>query len=183
MAKQDCRTMVPRTSGDCEHFWSHMDKSGGPDSCWLWTGSKDKKGYGQWHIRRGNERGKFRAHRMAYFLAYGIDPGSLFVCHTCDQPACVNPKHLWCGTNTDNMRDCVSKGRKKWNANHTYRKNPELIDCGEKIWSARLTGADVIEVRRLRATGWLLRELAAKFGTSEAHISRIILRKTWKHIA
>jgi len=79
----------------------------GEDDCWPWLKGRNKKDYGRFAFRDT----EFQATRIAYKLATGTDPGPLFVCHSCDNPCCVNPKHLWLGTNTDNIRDCVSKHR------------------------------------------------------------------------
>ena len=90
-----------------QRFWEKVDKRG-DDECWEWTGAKT----------RPNAYGYFRvsgslavAHRVSYELAYGGIPEDKQICHTCDNPACVNPSHLFVGTHTDNMQDKVAKGR------------------------------------------------------------------------
>ena len=94
---------------DKHSFWKKV-KVGKDDECWEWLACKNKKGYGffrvNWILRR--------AHRFAWTVTYGKIPEGLFVCHRCDNPGCCNPKHLFLGTNTDNMVDMISKGRASW---------------------------------------------------------------------
>lgn len=86
------------------------------DSCWIWHGSKMGKGYGQTHYPPGIQS---YAHRFAYQLFNGPITDGMEVCHSCDNPACVNPAHLWLGTHHDNIMDSVKKGR--WNKNRKRR--------------------------------------------------------------
>lgn len=88
-------------------FWTKVDRSDGPDACWPILGFRDKDGYGQ---ARLNGR-KYRAHRLAWELAFGPIPGWTQVLHHCDNPPCCNPAHLFLGTQSDNRWDCVTKGR------------------------------------------------------------------------
>lgn len=89
-----------------DRFNSYVDKSG---SCWNWIGGTYEGGYGNFYY----EKKSWRAHRWSIKFLGGKDPGSLFVCHACDNPSCVNPEHLFLGTNEDNMRDASKKGRLK----------------------------------------------------------------------
>lgn len=90
------------------HFWSQIDRSGGPRACWEWQGGKRFDGYGT-----AVHFGLQGAHRIAWYYAHGA-PGRKYVLHTCDNPSCCNPSHLYLGTHQDNMRDMVERGRQMW---------------------------------------------------------------------
>jgi len=175
--------MLAFTVSEIERHLSCVDKSGGEDSCWLWMGHITPKGYGEFVGRRGGEKWKFRAHRVAYFLEYGVDPGSLWVLHKCDNPPCCNPKHLWLGNNTENNRDSSAKGRKKWKEDHLWRQHPEAVLRGERNGHSKLTETNVVEIRKLYAEGLHKDEIAAKFGVTPTAIWYIVTRKTWKHVS
>ncbi|NTW50648.1 MAG: HNH endonuclease [Chlorobiales bacterium] len=85
-------------------FWAKVRKT---EYCWEWVAAKNEKGYGVFGI--GKETDK--AHRIAWRLLVGSIPKYLFCCHRCDNPACVNPGHLFLGTNKDNVDDMIRKGR------------------------------------------------------------------------
>jgi hypothetical protein len=97
---------VGRTKPIEERFWKFVDK-GKDDECWNWIGAKKDNGYGV--IGLGKKL--IRAPRLSYTIAYGEIPEGKFICHRCDNPSCVNPKHLFLGTNQDNMNDMCDKGR------------------------------------------------------------------------
>src|ERR1035437_7925574 len=104
-------------------FWNKVQKT---DSCWIWSGTKTKSGYGQ--ITMGKKHTVY-AHRVSYEMHKGAIPDGYYVCHTCDNPSCVNPEHLFAGTNSDNILDAVSKGR------HVSQAHPELLARGDRSGS------------------------------------------------
>lgn len=143
-----------------ERFWSKVDV-GELDECWEWLAGKDRNDYGQFWVRRG----LWQAHRVAWVLTYGPIPEGLFVCHHCDNSSCVNPYHLFLGTNADNVADSARKGRRA---------------KGEKNGSSKLTKEEVLDIRDLYATGeWTQQELADEFGVSNPAISYLLSRRTW----
>ena len=89
-----------------ERFWQYVHKT---EACWLWTGVKDGNGYGM--IQDTSAGRALRAHRVSFEMAYGPIPEGKIILHECDNPPCVNPKHLRCGTKRDNALDAVAKGR------------------------------------------------------------------------
>src|SRR4051794_14535196 len=103
--------MRPKCS-PAERFWSKVDIRG-PEDCWPWTASKLPRGYGQ--IYHSGLRRPVAAQRMAWELTRGAIPPGLGVLHSCDNPPCVNPAHLWIGTDADNHADMVAKGRNSCN--------------------------------------------------------------------
>ncbi len=144
-----------------KRFWAKV-KVRGPDDCWEWTGAAIK-GYGI--IRMGRGRQKYLAHRISYFIRRGVDPGDKCVCHTCDNPRCVNPAHLWLGTLGDNNLDAIQKGRGQAR--------------GEQHSHAKFTEQDVREIRK---SGEPHRSIANQYGVCKTTISRIKCGKRWKHV-
>jgi len=136
--------------------------------CWIWSGWKNKDGYG---MKRVSYKGE-RVHRLAWEIAYGKIPPSMQICHHCDNRACFNPDHLFMGTNLDNMRDRDSKGRSSG-----YQPR------GENHSLSKLTDKQIIEMRNEYAAGKTsFRLLASKYNMSRINIINIIKRKSWKHI-
>lgn len=135
-------------------FLSYVKKT---DSCWLWIGAKNRRGYGKMCFE-GNLHAT--THRVSYQIFKGPITEDMFVCHSCDNPSCVNPDHLWLGTPQDNKTDQLEKGRGGF----------------------KLKSKDVLEIRRLHATSIRSVTIARLFDVSQSAISNIINRRVWKHI-
>lgn len=141
-----------------DRFWSKVDKSG---ECWTWTASTNPKGYG-WFGYGGKLQ---LAHRVSWQLAYGPIIGELNVLHSCDNPPCVRPDHLFLGTNGDNNADRHAKGRSA---------GPR----GEKNGATRLTANDVAYIRSLRGQV-KQKDLAMYYGMTQAGISHVQTGRSW----
>jgi hypothetical protein len=152
-------------------FWSRVDTSSGTDTCWLWTGKLDKEGRGRISIG-GKGGATMIASRFSWVIAHGRTiPLGQQVCHACDNPTCVNPTHLFLGTQLDNIRDCISKGR--------FSPPPKLI--GIQNHSAKLNERLVAIIReRYAAGGTSHLRLAKEYGVSETTIRFIIIGRIWR---
>ncbi len=150
-----------------ERFWEKVDKTTTPEGCWLWTAAKVSNRGGSmygWFDGRG-------AHRVSWEIANGPIPIGIEVLHHCDNPLCVRPAHLFLGTQSDNLLDCVSKGR---------------MGMGRR---AKLTLSQVKEIRKAYAVKQGLPQqsriitfgqLAERFGVAARTIRHIVNNETWK---
>lgn len=142
-------------------FWQMVSKS---TTCWNWTGSTYPHGHGMFNIHWG--KSPIRAHRFSWEIHRGRIPSGMCVLHKCDVPACVNPEHLFIGTQLDNVRDMISKKR------HAF---------GERNGHSKLKIRDILLIRKLWPS-LPQYKLAKKFGIDQGHVSNIIRGKAWKTI-
>jgi hypothetical protein len=155
---------VKLSQSDIDRFFQKIRKT---DSCWLWTGALYGAGrYGQFWAKGDMHL----AHRISWMIHFQEIPKGFFVCHKCDVKQCVNPDHLFVGSPADNIDDMV---RKK-------RCNPPI---GERSGTAKLTTAQVLEIRRKYAGGNVTqKELGILYGVADTAICRIITGRRWAHI-
>lgn len=140
--------------------------------CWAWTGAKNENGYGV--IGRGRRgEGNAKAHRLSFeiFHAVQLNPQQV-ICHRCDNPACVNPDHLFVGTQQDNLADMVSKER---------GSTPPLLR-GTENPKAKLNEHLVRRAFRLREDGLSTYRIADELGVSRPAICSVLNKKTWRHV-
>jgi hypothetical protein len=146
-----------------ERFWAKV-RVGAPDECWEWTGMRGPapNNYG-FMFKSSNPRRWYRAHRLSYELHRGPIPEGMHVCHNCDNPPCCNPAHLFLGTHADNMRDRREKGR-------TGAEKRRGVANGR----AKLSDAQVAEIRRRHKAGESQSALGREFRVRQGHISRLV---------
>lgn len=141
------------------NFWMRVNKT---DGCWLWTGVKTAKGYGQYQWSTGAR--DIRAHRISFRYLIGEIPPEMLVCHTCDVRECVNPDHLFLGTAKDNLDDMVSKNR--------Y--------VGEAKYNAVMTEEDVRFIRSNLPLG--IKRLSTLLRKPYSTVSNVYYGTSWKHV-
>ena len=142
-------------------FWSKANKIS-PNDCWEWIGSRTIKGYGLFCIEGKN----MRAHRLSWQVANGEIPEGLCVCHHCDNPSCVNPNHLFLGTNQDNTKDRVRKGRSAFGVKHGRSM---LNETKVRVIRAYYPSISAVQLAKI-------------FGMARSSIGKVVRRETWTHI-
>jgi hypothetical protein len=147
-----------------ERFWRYVNKTT-PDLCWEWQGPRNHAGYGI--LKLGQQT--WLATRLLWTWMNGPIVEGMCVLHHCDNPACVNPAHLWLGTRADNNADKYHKGRHR-------------VGIGERARQAKLTASAVKWIREAYQGGMSQTAIAQHLGVNQTSISRVVLRQTWRHI-
>lgn len=142
-----------------KNFWSRVKKT---KTCWLWQGARVPAGYGSFQYTKGTNTS---AHRVSWIATFGNIPQHLYVCHICDVRLCVNPKHLWLGTNRQNIQDRDRKGR---------------AAIGTRNGQSKLNWVKVRSIRSLHKHGHSCISISKIHGVSDNVISRIVRGKLWK---
>jgi hypothetical protein len=156
-----------RTNADVAgRFWDKVRKAG-PDECWEWTGHKQNE--------EGHDYGSLQldgravgAHRISYWLATGIFPTNMCVCHHCDNPSCVNPSHLFLGTPLDNTADAISKNRML-----------HAVMRGERNPNSKLSEGHVALAKKYVEAGWTYRSIARLLNIHHSTIANIMAGRRW----
>lgn len=144
-----------------------------PSGCWHWTDAPDRYGYGRLQIKKK----AVKAHRVSYALHNGDLPADRQVCHSCDNPICVNPTHLFLGTNLDNVTDAKEKGRRT--------EKPGAPHPGERNGRAKLTEAIVVDLLARHARGEIKSAAAEarKLGVNPCIVQGILRGTKWAHLS
>lgn len=140
-----------------------------PWECWEWKANKLPSGYGQWQISHAKYQKHWLAHRFSYqYYKNDILEEDDVVCHTCDNPSCVNPEHLFKGKQKDNIEDKINKGRQL---------------CGSRVPNSKLCENDIITIRKLLKENELKQTKIAKlFNVSDSRITEIKKGRGWRHV-
>lgn len=148
-------------------FWKNVTP-GSTDDCWEWQGYINDSGYGELRCGTGP---LLRAHRVSYEIYKGVIPPNMHVCHSCDNRRCVNPAHLWVGTDADNVHDMDNKGRRVI-----------VPHYGEDHGMSKLTKEKVLQIRQLAQSGVSYEEIGRRFSISGVHAGRVAKGECWAHI-
>lgn len=167
--RPSCSQAFERHASVEQLFWDRVDATVGADACWPWLGATRPDGYGRLSVRSAGLVVHLRASRVSLEIALGrpLETG-MQACHTCDNPPCVNPRHLYEGTPAQNTADSLARAR---------------FPFGDRHGHARLTAAKVAAIRERLSAGALQRVVAAEYGVSEATIGDAGSRRTWAHVA
>lgn len=152
-----------------ERFWEKVN-IGGPDECWIWFGNKQPKGYGLITVKGRS----LKAHRLSWEMANGSQvPHGEFVCHRCNTPSCVNPKHLYVASNNENQADSWKRGT---------RVGAHIGCYGERSPSHKLTEEKAKEILALKKCGWKQKAIARHYGIHQSTVSDVVTGRCWPHL-
>ncbi len=174
---QQWKPIPALTEEEKQRFYTKIDRSS-LDGCHPWTGMLSDSGYPIFCIKRR----RYRATRVGWFLAHGIDPGPKLILHSCDYPPCMREDHLHDGTNKQNMREAFERGRFATGARNGRNTHPERHAIGEAVKGAKLTESKVLEIRERYAKGETGIDLAKEFGVQGLVVHRILKGLAWKHV-
>lgn len=155
-------------------FWAYVEKTTG---CWIWTGSRDKMGYGRYRGVKYRLSPCALAHRISWLIEHGsLDP-SLCVLHRCDNPPCVRPDHLFLGTKADNTEDMITKGRGN-NGARPYESRTH----GTRNAQARINEEQAVAIRKRVLAGERQKDLASEYRLSVQAVNAIVKGRSWRHV-
>lgn len=182
------------TTNDRDRFLTKVDKAEADNQCWNWNSKYiDKDGYGRMWLHGS----QVRSNRLAYYFHYNVDPKELQVCHTCDNPTCCNPHHLFLGTSKDNLEDAAKKKRmcsgerasiiRRMNdtagVKNGHYTQPGKTPKGGNHGMAKLTESQVLDIyNNFKKWGKSQTVVANEFGVTQAQVWSIINKKTWLHL-
>lgn len=145
-------------------FFDKIEYGASTDDCWYWQGDKNQKGYGAISFYHSGRRMRVLAHRVSHAVFKGKIPAGMDMCHSCDNPPCVNPAHLHPGTRYQNMHECMDRGR---------------FSAGVRRYNAKLTEDDI---HTIRADTGTYEEIARRYNITSASVSNIKGLKEWAHV-
>lgn len=149
--------IVTRAKTMEERFFEKIDKNG-PNGCWIWTGARSSDGYGSFNV----DRKTYGTHRLSWIIHKGPIPEGMLICHICDVVSCVNPDHFFLGTNLDNKRDSMKKGR-----------HVASWVKGMRAPTAKFSNEEVTKIREEMKNGANVKDMAVKYGVAFGTMNNI----------